>query len=102
MFLKSSPKKIKDTNTTSGDNPRFLPISLGSITFPIITFIIRNTEAVIIADGNPYCISPNSIAGTAAKMEPIFGIKFNRNAKKPQRSGKSIPIIANEIVTKLQ
>ena len=82
----NQPQNSNDKKTISVESPRPLPITLGSIIDPIITFTLTYTKVRIKALTLPNCKSVISIAGTAAIIEPIFGIKLNINANTAQRN----------------
>jgi len=56
------------------ESPMPFPIIFGSTTFPTIIFTATKAPAVQITPPKPSCTAANKTAGTAAIMEPMFGI----------------------------
>ncbi len=68
------PQNINDKNTTSVDRPNCLPISRGSITFPITKPIRILPATTSRALPGPNCINARRAAGMAETIAPILGI----------------------------
>jgi len=64
---------------------------------PTIIFITRYETIVHMAPPSPSCIAANKIAGIPATIDPIFGIKFNKNAKNAHNIAYLTPIMVRVI-----
>ena len=89
------PQRLSIIKMTSGDRFSLTPWSFGSITFPRIICITRkakNMTKTLLHIGKN-CTAATNVAPTVTTMLPMVGMKFNRKAKTPNTSGKSIPLI---------
>jgi len=68
--------------------------------FPMVKLTTKNKTIVAIPTPNEACKKASKTAGTAAMIDPIFGIKFSKKASAPHKIGKSTPKMANPPPTK--
>jgi hypothetical protein len=73
---KINPQNRRDRNTTSVDKPNPFPMILGSTKFPRTLLISINEPRVHNAPLNPSCTRAKRTAGTAAMIDPIFGMHY--------------------------
>ena len=68
------PQNNKDKNTTKVERPSFLPITRGSRALPMPTLITTTPTNTPKPTIKPFNNNACTMIGTAAIMDPIFGI----------------------------
>ena len=70
-----------------------LPISFGSITFPIRNcVVIRREETIIKGDHESNCTIVSRQGSIVAVIDPMVGMKLSKKMSSDQNSAKSTPI----------
>ena len=91
------PQKTRERNITKVESPIPLPNIFGSIKLPIIMFTKRYVRPAHNNPVPPKYTHVNNKAGIAAIIEPILGMKLNKNAIIAHNIAYSTPIILREI-----
>jgi len=69
----------------------------GSVRLPTTMFTVTKPNAVATALPGPNWTRAIKTAGIAARIEPMFGTKFNRKARIPHSSANSTPRTVSQI-----